>query len=117
MWKPAAYIIMDVRVPRPHPAFPPGGEGKEFDAEARDFATSVHETELGLEQHKKTRAGANADAGPTRQALLNRDAAEPDTIEDRLMAKAKLADMIDVLNQRSLGQMTREEQCRALFGG
>lgn len=39
------------------------------------------------------------------------------TIEDQLEAKAQVSDRTDYAARRSLGQMTREEQRRHLFGG
>jgi hypothetical protein len=69
-----------------------------------------------MAQHKSTRASTNAGVSVARDAALNRVAAEPGTIEDRLLGKAELADAIDVSRQRSLGQMTRAAQCRVLFG-
>ena len=42
--------------------------------------------------------------------------AQEETIEDRLTAKADLADMMDFTGQRSLGQMTRAERRKLLFG-
>jgi hypothetical protein len=42
--------------------------------------------------------------------------AQEETIEDRLADKAKLADKTDFTGQRSLGQMTRAERRKLLFG-
>ena len=42
--------------------------------------------------------------------------AEEETIEDRLTAKADLADQMDFTGQPSLGQMTRAERRKLLFG-
>ena len=40
-----------------------------------------------------------------------------ETVEERLIAKAKIADTMDWKGQRSLGQMSREERHKLLFGG
>lgn len=48
--------------------------------------------------------------------LVRQNARTP-TIEDRLTAKARTADDADVSDQQSLGQMSREERRKALFGG
>jgi hypothetical protein len=68
-----------------------------------------------MPQHKSK----SPSASPGRSTVTkqrSRITAKEQTIEERLLAKAKVADTIDVTKQRSLGQMTIEEQCRILFG-
>jgi hypothetical protein len=48
--------------------------------------------------------------------VATRPPAQEETIEDRLAAKADLADKTDFTGQRSLGQMTRAERRTILFG-
>ena len=43
-------------------------------------------------------------------------ARQPETIEDRLAAKAAAANNRDYTGQRSLGQMSREERHKFLYG-
>jgi len=71
--------------------------------------------EAAVPQHKSKPPSASLGRS-TVPKQPTRIAAKEQTIEERLLAKAKVADTIDVMKQRSLGQMTIEEQCRILFG-
>jgi hypothetical protein len=54
-------------------------------------------------------------AVPSKRAAT-RPSTQERTIEDRLAAKAKIADTMDFTGQPSLGQMTRAERRKLLFG-
>jgi hypothetical protein len=63
------------------------------------------------------RAGTGARPAPEYPVVPETDASAPQpTIEDRLKSKATAADLDDFAGQRSLGQLSRDERRKLLFG-
>lgn len=62
---------------------------------------------------RRARPGASDGGG---KAAASDRSGKPETIEQRLIAKAEAADRHDYSGQRSLGQMSREEVHALLFG-
>jgi hypothetical protein len=66
--------------------------------------------------HGKKKAAIGKDAKARGRSRVVRKRVSPETIEQRLIAKAEAADRHDYAGERSLGQMSREERHRYLFG-
>jgi len=66
--------------------------------------------------HGKRRITADKAAKSSGKTRVVRKHPHPETIEERLIAKADAADRHDFSGERSLGQMSREERHKLLFG-
>lgn len=66
--------------------------------------------------HGKKRIATSKAAAGSGTARVVRTPPQPETVEERLVAKAEAADRRDRSGERSLGQMSREERHKLLFG-